>query len=137
MNWYIKTITENYVKFEGRARRQEYWMFYLFHIIIIFLLGFLMNIFEDSTTSLILGAFLIVYFIATLLPSLAITVRRLHDTGKSGWYYLFSFIPYIGGLILLIFMVIDGDKGPNQYGPDPKAPEDNEIDDIGRPMLEN
>lgn len=137
MHWYLKTITKNYVNFEGRARRQEYWMFYLFHILIIIALGFLMSVFDDSMISVIFACLLIVYILGTFLPSLGITVRRLHDTGKSGWYYLFSFIPYIGGLILLVFMVIDGDKGPNKYGADPKAPKDDEIDEIGKPLLEN
>lgn len=133
MEWYLKVIRDNYVNFEGRARRTEYWMFYLFHVIIIFALAFLMGLSAESDVSFVFLILLIIYALGTFLPSLAVTVRRLHDTNKSGWFYLISFIPYIGGLILLIFMVIDGDTGTNNYGPDPKVPQE-EIDDIGKPI---
>lgn len=137
MNWYLKVIRDNYVNFSGRARRQEYWMFYLFHIIIIFTLGLISGMLVEATDSPAVFIVLGLYVLATFLPTLAVTVRRLHDTGKSGWYYLLSLIPYIGGIIIFVFTVQNGDVGSNQYGPDPKNPEiDNEIDDIGKPLLD-
>ena len=134
MNWYLKVIRDNYANFSGRARRTEYWMFYLIHIIIVFALAFFGGVISGSSDSMLGMIPIFIYMLATLLPSLAVSVRRLHDTGKSGWYYLFTFIPYIGGIILLVFMVIDGDKGPNKYGPDPKAPEYEDINEIGKPL---
>ena len=74
----------------------------------------------------------LIYVLAVFIPSLAVAVRRLHDVGKSGWFYLISLIPLIGGIWLLILFVTEGDKGPNQYGPDPKAPNSEEINEIGQ-----
>ena len=133
MKWYLHVL-KNYVNFEGRARREEYWMFTLFHIIIIFLTVVIPASLFDSP----LGSIpLFLYIFATFLPGLAVTIRRLHDTGKSGWYYLISFIPYLGGFILLIFMLESGNKGNNKYGPDPKGGNDDEIEEIGKPLLDN
>lgn len=138
MNWYLKVIKDNYANFNGRARRQEYWMFTLFHVIIVFVLAFLSGALAESADSPVALIVLLIYVLATFLPALAVTVRRLHDTGKSGWYYLLTLIPYIGGIILLVFTVQNGDVGPNQYGPDPKNPDaNNEIDDIGKPLIED
>lgn len=138
MNWYLKVVRDNYANFEGRARRQEYWMFTLINVLIFFVLAFVSGLLADSGDASVIPIIIIgVYFLAILVPSIAVTVRRLHDTGKSGWYYLLSFIPYIGGIIMLVFTVQNGDVGLNQYGPDPKNPESNdEIDDIGKPLLE-
>lgn len=132
MKYYLSVIKDNYANFEGRARRMEYWMFTLFHIIIIFVLAFLSGVFADVTETSIPLIILAVYFIATIIPSIAVTVRRLHDTGKSGWWYLITFVPYVGGLILFIFTLFEGDTGPNQYGADPKKP-NFEIEEIGKP----
>lgn len=133
MEWYLKVVRDNYANFEGRARRKEYWMFYLFHMI--FLVGLLMiAIMISAATDFFWSMALpILYFLATLIPYLAVCVRRLHDTNKSGWYYLVSFIPYIGGIWFFVLSVIDGDRGPNQYGPDPKV-SFNEIEEIGKPV---
>src|SRR5690606_33876518 len=121
MEWYLKVVRDNYANFEGRARRKEYWMFYLFNMI--FLLGLLLiAIMIIAATEFFWAMALpILYVLATLVPTLAVSVRRLHDTNKSGWYYLVSFIPYIGGIWFFVLSVIDGDRGPNQYGPDPKV----------------
>jgi len=132
MEWYLKVVRDNYANFEGRARRKEYWMFYLFHILIIFglimLAGLSAGLSEDfSMTPLIIAG---IYVLVTLIPFLAVTVRRLHDTGKSGWWYFIGFIPYIGGIWLFILTVLEGNYGPNQYGPDPKGNFD-EIEQIG------
>ncbi|WP_203257838.1 DUF805 domain-containing protein [Hyunsoonleella ulvae] len=138
MNWYLKVVRDNYANFQGRARRQEYWMFTLINILIIFGVALLSGLFVGNDDTAFIPMILIgVYFLAILIPSIAVTVRRLHDTGKSGWYYLLSFIPYVGGIIMLVFTVQNGDVGTNKYGPDPKNPEiDNEIDDIGKPLLD-
>ena len=133
MEWYLKVVRDNYANFEGRARRTEYWMFTLFQIIIVVVLGIISFMLAGASDSLWSMALLYIYLLATALPSIAVTVRRLHDTGKSGWFYLLNFIPYIGGIIVLVFMVIEGDKGSNKYGPDPKATYNEDIDEIGKP----
>ncbi len=122
MEWYLKVI-RNYAGFSGRARRKEYWMFALFNMIIIFGLNFLAGIVmgasEDGgmmATSFLGG----LYGLAVFLPSLAVIVRRLHDTGKSGWYYLWIFVPLIGLILVFIALVKDSDPGENKYGPNPK-----------------
>ncbi|OIQ18789.1 DUF805 domain-containing protein [Lacinutrix sp. MedPE-SW] len=122
MEWYLKVVRDNYANFEGRARRQEYWMFTLFNFLIIMALAIVSGV---LATSLDAPAFMAIYFIyalAVVIPSLAVAVRRLHDTGKSGWYYLISLIPLIGGIWLIILFATEGDVGPNEYGPDPKKP---------------
>ncbi|MEF2966993.1 DUF805 domain-containing protein [Paenibacillus sp. M1] len=113
MDWYLKVL-KNYVGFEGRARRKEYWMFVLFNFIISFILGFVSGLIGIGN---ILGY---LYSLAVLLPSLAVLFRRLHDTGKSGWWVLISLIPVVGTIILLVFTCLDGDEGINKYGPNPK-----------------
>lgn len=118
MNWYLEVLRK-YAVFSGRARRKEYWMFAVFNIIISIILGIIDAVlFKKSETDLgILGA---IYALAVLLPSLAVSVRRLHDTGRSGWWLLISFIPLLGWLVLLIFMILDSEPGDNEYGPTPK-----------------
>jgi len=136
MEWYLKVVRDNYANFQGRARRQEYWMFVLFNMIFI-IAGLL--IFGGIAAALEAPAiiFLIyIYIFAVFIPSIAVVVRRLHDIGKSGWYYFVSLIPFIGGIWLLILLVTEGDKGPNEYGPDPKGANDKEINDIGKPLIE-
>ena len=133
MEWYLKVMRDNYANFSGRARRKEYWMFtlffflitvviyFLFALLAFFMAGDLINLMDNEWVPVVLGFSIIIYFLIHLIPSIAVTVRRLHDTGKSGWLYLLTFIPYIGSLIIFIFTVIEGDKGDNKYGPDPKA----------------
>ncbi|KRE92366.1 hypothetical protein ASG89_33210 [Paenibacillus sp. Soil766] len=113
MEWYLKVLT-NYVGFSGRARRKEYWMFVLFNIIISIGLAIVESII--GVDKFLSG----IYSLAVLLPSLAVAFRRLHDTGKSGWWLLISLIPLIGSIILLIFFCQDSDDNDNQYGPNPK-----------------
>ncbi len=118
MNWYLEVL-KKYVVFTGRARRKEYWMFALFQIIIFVILSII-----DSTLGLTIGEGMgilySIYALATLLPSLGVSVRRLHDTGRSAWWLLISFIPLLGALVLLVFMVLDSQPGDNEYGPNPK-----------------
>ena len=116
MSWYI-AVLRNYAGFSGRARRSEYWMFTLFNIIILMTLLFGISIVSPE----IGGLAYMIYALGTLIPSLAVLIRRLHDTNKSGWMCLISLIPVIGGIWLLILLVQDGTQGPNDYGEDPKA----------------
>ena len=120
MNWYLKVL-KNYTGFEGRARRKEYWMFFLINIIISIVLVII-----DSKTGLInqevgYGLFSGIYTLGVLLPSIAVSMRRLHDTGRSGWWLLISFIPLIGIIVLFVFMVLDSQVEDNQYGSNPKS----------------
>ncbi|MEU8438648.1 DUF805 domain-containing protein [Streptomyces sp. NPDC029216] len=113
MNYYVDVI-KRYADFQGRARRQEYWMFLLWNIPIVIVLTIL---------DYALGSYPVItwiYTLAVFLPSLGVSVRRLHDTGKSGWWYLISFIPFIGFIWMIILMAAEGDAGPNLYGPNPK-----------------
>lgn len=134
IEWYKKAVFENYANFTGRARRKEYWYFTLANLLILLFIYVLGSALSeggsenpDDVYMIILG----LYFLATMLPNIAVTVRRLHDTNKSGWYYLVSFIPYAGGIWMLVLTVAEGTNGTNKYGPDPKRPF-NEIDEIGQ-----
>lgn len=113
MEWYLKVLKQ-YVDFQGRARRTEYWMFTLFSFLAAVILGILENII--GLNSVLTG----LYSLATLLPSLGVGVRRLHDTNRSGWWLLIGLIPLIGGIILIVFMCLDSEPGDNKYGPSPK-----------------
>lgn len=113
MEWYL-AVLKNYAGFSGRARRKEYWMFLLFNMIIALVLGFIEGLFGSPG---ILGS---IYSLAVLVPSIAVSMRRLHDTGRSGWWMLIGFVPLIGAAVLLIFFVQDSMQGSNQYGPSPK-----------------
>ncbi|WP_420572336.1 DUF805 domain-containing protein [Kordia sp.] len=133
MEWYLKVVRDNYANFEGRARRQEYWMFILFNFLIIIGLLVLTGILGALSESLAAlgGIVYVIYALGVLIPNLAVAVRRLHDTGKSGWMILVSFIPLIGGIWFLILMCTEGQVGPNQYGPDPKAEYPEDLNNIG------
>lgn len=113
MEWYLKVL-KNYVGFQGRARRKEYWMFILFHVIIYVGLAILEQIL--GITGVLSG----LYSLAIILPSLAVGARRLHDTGRSGWWLLISLIPLIGSIILLVFNCQDSEQNDNKYGSNPK-----------------
>ena len=117
MNWYLEVL-KKYVDFNGRARRKEYWMFTLFHIIIYY--GLIILSVAVSHNLMFLAMF---YILATLLPALGAGVRRMHDVGKSGWFYFIVLIPIIGAIWLLVLFFTEGNHGENQYGPDPKAVE--------------
>ncbi|HGN1291425.1 DUF805 domain-containing protein [Proteus mirabilis] len=127
MNWYLEVIKNNYANFSGRARRKEYWMFIVVNTIILAVLYGIMFSSIDSYTGEMSGtgfATLIIigiYSLATIIPNIAVTVRRFHDQDRSGWMVLLSFIPFVGGLILFIFMCLDGTRGENRFGLDPKA----------------
>ncbi|MCE0557739.1 MULTISPECIES: DUF805 domain-containing protein [unclassified Motilimonas] len=120
MNWY-KLCWAKYATFEGRARRSEYWFFQLFNFIAIIALGVVCGILDGvlGTSGLITGVVLGVYCLASLLPAISVTVRRLHDIGKSGWWFWVSLIPGVGGIILLIFTIMDSAEA-NDFGANPK-----------------
>lgn len=131
MEWMILPL-KRYADFQGRSRRKEYWMFTLGFAIVL-LLGVILfaalgNAKGGSTDGIVstigtTGAVILgIAYLAIIVPSIAVQVRRFHDQDKSGWFVLLAFIPYIGGLIMLIFMCREGTKGPNRFGPDPKDP---------------
>ena len=119
MNWYLKVVKDNYANFNGRARRKEYWMFILFNMLIYLTLQIVVGMISPEATLVAVG----LYALAVLVPSIAVAVRRLHDTGKSGWWYFIALIPLIGQIWLLVLFVTDGNKGANEFGEDPKADE--------------
>ena len=114
MEWYLKVVRDNYANFNGRASRQEYWMFFLFNIIFAFVAGIVDVYFG-------LGFLYPLYALAVLIPGLAVGIRRLHDVNKSGWWLLISLIPIIGAIWLLILLCTDSNQGENDYGPLPNA----------------
>ena len=113
MDWYIEVL-KKYAVFSGRARRKEYWLFTLFTIIIICVLFLVEEL--AGAPGVITG----LYYLAVLIPSIAVLVRRLHDTNRSGWWFFISFIPIIGSIILLVFLVQDSQPNENRYGRNPK-----------------
>ena len=118
MNWYIE-VFKKYAVFSGRARRMEYWMFFLFSMIALVIMAVLDHIFKTTFGRLQWGLFYCIYGLAAFLPGIAVAVRRLHDTNKSGWMYLVGFIPIAGAIWLLILFATAGTVGDNNYGPDP------------------
>ena len=115
---YFKLVVfERYAQFTGRAGRAEYWWFFLANLIVSVVLNVLAR---ASGLFSILG---LVYSLALLVPGLAVAVRRLHDTGKSGWWLLIALVPIVGVIVLIIFLASEGDPGENEYGPpDPGLP---------------
>jgi uncharacterized membrane protein YhaH (DUF805 family) len=114
LEMYKKVVMENYANFNGRARRKEYWMFFLVNLIIGFILGFVAGLISPSLT--IIGN---IYSLAVLVPGIAVAIRRMHDVDKSGWFIL---IPFYN----IYLACQDGTTGPNQYGLDPK----NRLEDL-------
>ena len=104
----VKTCFSKYATFEGRARRSELWWFVLFN----FIVGLILSVISAG----LLG---MVYNLAVLIPGLAVGARRLHDTGRSGWWMLIGLIPLIGLIVLIVFYATPGHKGANKYGADP------------------
>lgn len=130
IDWWKKVFLNNYANFEGRARRSEYWYYALFNFILTmtaYIISFVFIFFGGF----LLWFFIICYGLATIIPTMAAQVRRLHDTNKSGWWLLIAFIPF-GAIVLLVFYFTEGDRGPNQYGPDPKMEIEPEYNNIGR-----
>ena len=120
MNWYL-VVLKKYATFSGRAARSEYWYFTLFNALISIGLIILDRVIGTYNAETAMGTLSSLYSLAVLIPSLAVSVRRLHDTGRSGWWFLLAFIPLIGALVLIYFMVQDSQAGSNQYGENPKG----------------
>ena len=114
MNGYLATL-KKYADFNGRARRTEYWLFVLFSMVIAMVLGVVDYVLGTP------GIIGLIFALAILIPSIAVGVRRLHDTDRSGWWLLIAFIPVIGTIALLIFLLLDGTPGDNRFGANPKA----------------
>jgi uncharacterized membrane protein YhaH (DUF805 family) len=108
MQWYLEVL-KKYAVFTGRSQRAEFWWFFLIHLII----GAVLSMISETLSS--------IYGLAVLLPAIGVSIRRLHDTGKTGWWILLHFIPVIGTIVLIIFFVQDSDPGSNEYGPNPKG----------------
>lgn len=114
-------LVKKFVSFSGRARRSEYWYFTLFSLIVSMaasIIGGMLFVHHEGDVNLLSSLLSLVLF----LPGLGVAIRRLHDIGKSAWWYLIIFVPLIGWIILLVFMCKDSFPGPNQYGPSPKYP---------------
>ncbi len=117
-------VLNNYANFEGRARRREYWLFYLANCIVSVALNIIsLAIGGDLSTLNFVDVISLLYVLALLVPVIALTIRRLHDTDRSGWWLLIALVPIIGAIVLFVFMVLPGTEGENKYGPDPKANE--------------
>jgi len=119
MNWYLQVL-KKYAEFNGRARRKEYWMFALFNIIFLIAAMIIDNVAGTTIGELPYGLFYFIYALAVIIPGLAVSVRRLHDVGKSGWFYLIILIPIVGAIWILILFFTDGVIGQNEYGTNPK-----------------
>ena len=115
MEWYLKVVKDNYANFNGRASRQEYWMFTLFNIIFA-----VVAMVVDGVLGLGFIIYML-YMLAVLIPGIAVFVRRMHDIGKSGWWFFISLIPLIGGIWLLVLLATDGSSEDNNYGASLKA----------------
>ncbi len=113
MSWYIEVL-KKYAVFNGRANRPEYWYFLLFNFLISIVLAIV-----DGITGIAL--LYVIYSLAVLIPSLAVGIRRLHDTDRCAWWLFIALIPLIGSIILLIFLATEGGYGDNRYGPAPKS----------------
>jgi len=122
MEWMLMPL-KRYADFQGRSRRKEYWMFQL-GIVLVYVafavLSAILGAVAGETGTMIASIPLLLLLLGILVPALAVTVRRFHDQDKSGWMALLGLIPFVGGIIVLVFMCLEGTKGPNQFGPDPK-----------------
>ncbi|TRX29934.1 DUF805 domain-containing protein [Flavobacterium franklandianum] len=130
IEWYKKVVFENYANFKGRARRSEYWYFTLANFIVCIIAMIIDKVAGLNFEPLPYGWLYLANSLLVIVPGLAVTVRRLHDLGKSGWFFLIILIPLIGSIWLLVLFCTEGDQGTNSYGPDPKN-EFDEIEEIG------
>lgn len=120
MNWFFIAI-KKYATFSGRAQRAEYWYFVLFYVLIFIGLSAIDGITGSFSAEAGMGLFGGLLTLALLIPSIAVTIRRLHDTGRSGWWLLIALIPLIGAIVLLVFATQDSEAGTNSFGPNPKV----------------
>ena len=121
----VKSFWSNYSKFKGRARRSEYWWIQLFLVLTNLAVAAIDLVLMNGDVERFIangggGIVGLIWILVTIVPALAVLVRRLHDTGKSGWWALIGFVPLVGGIVLLVFTVLDSDAGENSHGPSPK-----------------
>jgi len=114
INYWKKVVLENYANFEGRARRAEFWWYVLAGICI----SIVLNILAAIASVLVILS--LIYGLGVLIPGIAVGIRRLHDTDKSGWWLLIGIIPLVGAIVLIVFFATEGTRAPNQWGPSPK-----------------
>jgi uncharacterized membrane protein YhaH (DUF805 family) len=119
MKWFL-IVLRKYADFTGRAQRAEYWFFTLFYLLFFLALSLVDGAAGLYNAAYGLGLLGGLFALAMILPSIAVSVRRLHDTSRSGWWLLISLIPLIGGVVLLVFVCLDSTPGTNAYGPNPK-----------------
>ncbi|OJW68935.1 MAG: DUF805 domain-containing protein [Sphingomonadales bacterium 63-6] len=133
MHWMLLPY-RRYFEFSGRSRRLEYWMFTLFNVLVSFAIGLVFGTSATTSTSFSTafysevtgtgGILQNIFSLVSLIPGIAVAIRRLHDQDRSGWLLLLVFIPILGWFALLVLMCLDGTRGPNRFGPDPKGRED-------------
>lgn len=123
MSWFL-LAWQRAADFSGRSRRKEYWYFQLFNGIVMIFIGLFAVAFSDQgKPAMFPFGLMFAYGLVLVVPALAVTIRRLHDIGKSGWWYFIAFVPLIGGIILFVFTLLDSEPYANPWGLDPKAAE--------------
>jgi uncharacterized membrane protein YhaH (DUF805 family) len=120
MGWYLEAL-KKYAVFGGRSRRKEYWYFVLFSLVVSLVLSAIDALLGTFSSSTNVGLLSGIYGLAIIIPSIAVSVRRLHDIDRTGWWVLISLVPVIGAIVLLVFAVLNGTPGENRFGPNPKA----------------
>ena len=129
LEYYKNVLKNNYANFDGRARRSEFWYYNLMNMIIIIGLEILVVALVAATQSAIIGGIIgiviLLYVLGTFIPSIAVMVRRLHDVGKSGWWYFIALVPIVGSIWLIVLLFTDSQEGSNEYGTNHKT---NEVD---------
>jgi uncharacterized membrane protein YhaH (DUF805 family) len=123
VHWYFEVLRK-FATFNGRARRREYWTFQLVNLLLVIALAVVDELTGTFDEDVGLGLLSGLYLLAILLPSFAVQVRRLHDTGRSGWWILVGLVPLIGNLVLIVFSLLDSQPDSNRFGPNPKKPVD-------------
>ena len=126
MEWMLMPY-RRYAEFSGRSRRKEYWMYVLFNIIVAVVLSILEGVAGLSQMVGPYGPLTALFVLGSLVPSIAVSIRRLHDTDRSGWWLLLALVPIIGSLVLLYFYILEGTRGQNEYGADPKGAANTEV----------
>jgi uncharacterized membrane protein YhaH (DUF805 family) len=121
LSWFIEALRK-YAVFSGRSRRKEYWFFVLFVVIISIVLSIIDGLIGTSRSTGV-GLLSTIFSLAILIPNISVSVRRLHDIDRTGWWILISLVPLVGWIVLLVFNVQDSTPGTNRYGPNPKSTE--------------
>lgn len=119
-DYFLNVIKQHYADFSGRASRSQFWYFTLFSFLISLAISVVTGIIGSVLNTGIFSLLGVLYSLAIVVPSVCLGIRRLHDTGKSGWWYLISLVPFVGFIILIVFWVMDSEADRNQYGPNPK-----------------